>query len=193
LDGKTGGESVGHLLLRRRRRCYLRKRERKSRRRPHVQIMYLLPRLQILSPLTGCGREGEICKAHQHPNALACQKCSIFRNQSEAGGIKSLDDCKHSSDWPFSSYNKTSTQKRVEGTNKVILEEDPTRYLYSTADRLDAGKRDYRYFQPVYVHAFAAITSAVKGFTTNSLTRSGGLPCSGGRLTGTLESPCCRF
>ena len=121
------------------------------------------------------------------PTRLRARNVPPFRNQSEAGGIKSLDDCKHSSDWPFSSYNKTSTQKQVEGTVKVILEEDPTRYLYSTADRLDPGKRHYRYFQPVYVHAFAAITSAVNGITTNSLTRSGGLPCSGGRLTGTLR------
>jgi hypothetical protein len=57
--GGNIGESESRLLLRRRRRCYPRKKERKSRRRPHVQTMYLLPRLQISSPLTGRGREGE--------------------------------------------------------------------------------------------------------------------------------------
>jgi hypothetical protein len=48
-------------------------------------------------------------------------------------------------------------------------------------------QRHYRYFLPVYVPAFAAITSAVNRSSTNSLTRSGGLPCSGCRSTGTLE------
>jgi hypothetical protein len=50
--------------------------------------------------------------------------------------------------------------------------------LYSEC-RSHSIQRHYRYFLPVYVPAFAAITSAVNRSSTNSLPRSGGLPVFG--------------
>ena len=51
VGGSSAAETATALLPER-------ERERERETRPHVQIMYLLPRLQILSPLTGRGREG---------------------------------------------------------------------------------------------------------------------------------------